>query len=71
MKRTLLTLAVMAVALLAAKPDAQAGDGAKMVTPGLALLLARGSLVVLDARRQLDGVDRLDLDSVRGILRQF
>ncbi len=53
MKRTLLTLAVMAVALLAAKPDAQAGDGAKMVKPGLALLLARGSLVVLDARRQV------------------
>ncbi len=33
MKRTLLTLAVMAVALLAAKPDAQAGAASKTVTP--------------------------------------
>ena len=33
MKRTLLTMAVMAVALLAAKPDAQAGGGAKTVSP--------------------------------------
>jgi hypothetical protein len=33
MKRTLLILAVMAVALLVANPGAQAGNGAKMVKP--------------------------------------
>ena len=38
------------------------GGGGQDGQPGLALSLARGPVVVLDARRQLDGVDRLDLD---------